>query len=222
MSHSRLVQNLLRSFIAALLLLPSAAFGSAHARIDSLNAVDRPYIFSNISESIALYRSVADEAHELGYEAGEAEALTIFALAIYMKGNYDESVEAHLRATRIYERLDMREELAMALGDFGHQMKRRDLEKEMHGEPDSAAKSLQLLRDPSRAENTEESADFSLTPRETEVLEQLSRGLEYRDIASNLFISPATVRKHIENIYRKLQVDNKMKAVRKASRHGLI
>lgn len=88
--------------------------------------------------------------------------------------------------------------------------------------PTIAAKSLQLLRDPSRAQNQSEPNDFALTKRETEVLEQLSEGLEYQEIATNLFISPATVRKHIENIYRKLQVNNKMRAVNKATRHGLI
>ncbi len=88
--------------------------------------------------------------------------------------------------------------------------------------PTIAAKSLQLLRDPARAENTTQETEYSLTKRETEVLEQISQGLEYREIATNLFISPATVRKHIENIYRKLQVNNKMRAVKKASRHGLI
>lgn len=89
--------------------------------------------------------------------------------------------------------------------------------------PTIAAKSLQILRDPTRAEKgSPAESDYSLTRRETEVLEQLSQGLEYREIAANLFIAPATVRKHIENIYRKLQVDNKMRAVRKASRHGLI
>lgn len=88
--------------------------------------------------------------------------------------------------------------------------------------PSIAAKSLQILRDPSRAEKKPEETEYSLTKRETEVLEQLSQGLEYREIAENLFISPATVRKHIENIYRKLQVNNKMRAVKKASRHGLI
>ncbi|MEZ4744891.1 MAG: LuxR C-terminal-related transcriptional regulator [Calditrichia bacterium] len=35
-------------------------------------------------------------------------------------------------------------------------------------------------------------------------------------------MSPATVRKHIENIYRKLQVNNKMRAVNKAIRHNII
>ncbi|MCP4290505.1 MAG: response regulator transcription factor [bacterium] len=88
--------------------------------------------------------------------------------------------------------------------------------------PTIAAKSLQLLRDPSRGRKKAESKEFSLTKREVEVLEQLSQGLEYQEIAGNLFISPATVRKHIENIYRKLQVNNKMRAVKKATRHGLI
>ena len=88
--------------------------------------------------------------------------------------------------------------------------------------PSIAAKSLQLLRDPARAATPASGEEFALTPREVEVLEQLSQGLEYREIAGNLFISPATVRKHIENIYRKLQVNNKMRAVKKASRHGLI
>jgi DNA-binding NarL/FixJ family response regulator len=88
--------------------------------------------------------------------------------------------------------------------------------------PVIAAKSLQLLRDPSKAASEIEKDDFSLTRRETEVLEQLSQGLEYQEIATNLFIAPSTVRKHIENIYRKLQVNNKIRAVKKATRHGLI
>ncbi len=88
--------------------------------------------------------------------------------------------------------------------------------------PTIAAKSLQLLRDPSRGQETVAPCEFHLTKREIQVLEQLSQGLEYQEIATNLFISPSTVRKHIENIYRKLQVNNKMRAVKKATRHGLI
>ena len=88
--------------------------------------------------------------------------------------------------------------------------------------PTIAAKSLKLLRDPARAEAEIPKQEYNLTKREVDVLEQISQGLEYKEIAANLFISPATVRKHIENIYRKLQVNNKMRAVKKASRHGLI
>jgi len=50
----------------------------------------------------------------------------------------------------------------------------------------------------------------------------LAKGLNYQLIADNLFISPPTVRKHIENIYKKLQVHNKMEAVQKAMKHNII
>lgn len=85
-----------------------------------------------------------------------------------------------------------------------------------------AAKTLGLLRNPNCLDTPASDHDFCLTKRETQVLEQLSQGLDYQQIAKNLYISPATVRKHIENIYRKLQVNNKMKAVQKAKKHRLI
>lgn len=52
-----------------------------------------------------------------------------------------------------------------------------------------------------------------LSLRETEILVELKNGLGYKQIADRLFISEGTVRKHIENIYRKLQVNNKVSAV---------
>jgi len=82
------------------------------------------------------------------------------------------------------------------------------------------AKSLQLLRNPSRVKQTAE--DFGLSKREIEVLRQLDRGLDYKEISKNLFISPATVRKHMENIYRKLGVNNKIRAVKKALSKNII
>ena len=63
---------------------------------------------------------------------------------------------------------------------------------------------------------------LSLTKREVEVLEQLSKGLSYTIIAKNLFLSPSTVRKHIENIYKKLQVHSKIEAVQKAKNYNII
>lgn len=57
---------------------------------------------------------------------------------------------------------------------------------------------------------------------EEEVLEGLSKGLSYNLIAKNLILSTGTIRKHIENIYRKLQVHNKLEAVQKAKKNNLI
>lgn len=89
--------------------------------------------------------------------------------------------------------------------------------------PSIALKTLNLLRNPdlstSEPENVEE---IKLTKRETEILIQLSKGLNYNSISDNLIISPSTVRKHIENIYKKLQVHSKMEAVMKAQKRNLI
>ena len=88
--------------------------------------------------------------------------------------------------------------------------------------PSIALKTLKLLRNPQSFEAIENQEDIKLTKREVDVLEQLSKGLSYGAIADNLILSTGTIRKHIENIYRKLQVHNKLEAVEKARRNNLI
>tara|TARA_R110002049_G_scaffold27897_11_gene95621 strand:- start:6386 stop:7036 length:651 start_codon:yes stop_codon:yes gene_type:complete len=88
--------------------------------------------------------------------------------------------------------------------------------------PSIALKTLKLLRNPITIQNPRDKEEISLSKREVEVLEQLSKGLSYTAIADNLFLSPSTVRKHIENIYKKLQVHSKMEAVQKAKNHNII
>jgi len=85
-----------------------------------------------------------------------------------------------------------------------------------------ASKTLQLLRRTNKIKDVISDEDFNLSKREIEVLENLKLGLDYQQAAEKLFISPFTVRKHIENIYKKLQVNNKMQAVQKASAHKII
>lgn len=86
-----------------------------------------------------------------------------------------------------------------------------------------AAKALRLLRNPLKIEFSKpEEQKPELSPREMDVLNQLSTGMDYKQIADNLIISPSTVRKHIENIYSKLQVHNKMEAVKVAQKFRLI
>jgi len=54
-----------------------------------------------------------------------------------------------------------------------------------------------------------------LSKRELEVLEFLSKGFLYKEIADKLFISLSTVKRHLNHIYAKLQVQNKTEAVNK-------
>jgi DNA-binding NarL/FixJ family response regulator len=87
--------------------------------------------------------------------------------------------------------------------------------------PSIALKTLKLLREPIDFDFKVDE-NLKLTFREIEVLEQLSKGLNYNKIAENLILSPFTIRKHIENIYTKLQVHNKMEAIQKAKNNKLI
>lgn len=61
-----------------------------------------------------------------------------------------------------------------------------------------------------------------LTSREMSILQEISKGFTYGEIADQLGISRQTVPVHIRNIYRKLQVSNRSEAVYEASRQGLI
>lgn len=88
--------------------------------------------------------------------------------------------------------------------------------------PSIALKTLRMFREPVDFSHKTETDEIKLTVRETEVLEQLSTGIKYEQIAANLIISTGTVRKHIENIYAKLQVCNKLEAIRKARENRLI
>jgi len=66
------------------------------------------------------------------------------------------------------------------------------------------------------------SPDASLTPREQEVLELLSAGLQQTEIAKRLYISPKTVATHIQRILSKLGVHSRAEAVARAHREGLV
>jgi DNA-binding NarL/FixJ family response regulator len=62
----------------------------------------------------------------------------------------------------------------------------------------------------------------SLTPRELEVLRSLTEGLSTREICEQLFITPNTLRTHVQNIMGKLRVHSKLEAVAFALRHRLV
>ncbi len=61
-----------------------------------------------------------------------------------------------------------------------------------------------------------------LSPREREVLELVAEGLSAPEIAARLVLSPATVRSHLRNIFSKLEVGDRVSAVVKAMRAGLV
>ncbi len=62
----------------------------------------------------------------------------------------------------------------------------------------------------------------TLTERELEVLSLAAEGLMREEIAARLYVSGATVKTHLENVYRKLEVSGKAAAVKKAGKLKLL
>lgn len=61
---------------------------------------------------------------------------------------------------------------------------------------------------------------YGVTAREREILEGLSKGLLYKEVAEALGISINTLKRHIYNLYEKLHVDNKVEAINKMFGEG--
>lgn len=62
----------------------------------------------------------------------------------------------------------------------------------------------------------------SLTARELEVLWLIVEGMENKEIAGKLVISPKTVEKHVQNILEKLGMSNRTQAAVWALEHGIV
>ena len=61
-----------------------------------------------------------------------------------------------------------------------------------------------------------------LTTRELEVLKHLVTGLQNKEIARALGVSPETIKDHLERLYQKLEVQDRMGAVSRARALGLV
>jgi len=61
-----------------------------------------------------------------------------------------------------------------------------------------------------------------LTNRELEVLTLLAQGLSNKEIASKVFLSSETIKKHIYNIYQKLDVHSRISAIERARELGIL
>ena len=68
----------------------------------------------------------------------------------------------------------------------------------------------------------EHAPDLSLSQREIEILPLVAEGLSNKEIAARLYIAPVTVKTHMQNIYKKLNVNNRIEALKKVLEMGII
>ena len=102
-------------------------------------------------------------------------------------------------------------ELGAPMADMLRQLLRRDAAS------DHARKIMAAFDDLQTVSPRPQQLDEPPTHRELDVLEQLSKRLQNKEIADNLSISPKTVKAHPSNIYQKLQVPKRREALEKTA-----
>ena len=65
-------------------------------------------------------------------------------------------------------------------------------------------------------------SDVTLTDREVEVLSLVLEGKSSKEVAQTLFLSKRTIDFHLARIYEKLNVSNRVQAIRRAAELGLV
>ncbi len=75
---------------------------------------------------------------------------------------------------------------------------------------------------PGTSRSSESPRGVRLTPKEVEVLSLIAQGLSSQEAAEKMWLNKRTIDFHLANIYHKLQVKNRVQALRAATRLGLI
>ncbi|MDO8988397.1 MAG: response regulator transcription factor [Sideroxyarcus sp.] len=88
--------------------------------------------------------------------------------------------------------------------------------------PSVARRLLDHFREDKESARAETPEEALLTPREREVLVQLTRGISIADIGTVMNISRHTVGDHVKNIYRKLNISSRAEAAMQAKNMGLV
>ncbi len=124
---------------------------------------------------------------------------------------------------------DLRIVNALCAGASGYLLKRTPPSKLLEGlkeayegggpmSPEVASRVIELFREG----RPPEAVEHRLTPHELRLLKLLVDGHQYKTAAAELNVSLGTIRFHMQQIYRKLQVHSKSEAVARALRGGLV
>ena len=203
-------------------------------------ALARWFVVSGDPKSaIRLLSDLSVVAERTGRIRTAIEALVLLAMAHKADGNESVAIATLIDALRKAQPGGY----TMLFADEGEPMKRMlaDILK-VHGRA-WEANSPDLLRyvlglnDTFRATGTARSAEpppranaelpwwyltDPLSDRELEVMELVARGLSNQQIGDKIFISPGTVKRHLSNIYQKLDVHSRVQAIELARKFQLI
>ncbi|MCC6613824.1 MAG: hypothetical protein IT320_10130 [Anaerolineae bacterium] len=88
--------------------------------------------------------------------------------------------------------------------------------------PDFIDRVLACLPDATASARASETAESPLTERELEVLQLVADGLSDREIAQKLYLALGTVKRHLSNVYGKLDVNSRTQALSRARELNLL
>ncbi|MBS7785732.1 tetratricopeptide repeat protein [Flavobacterium sp. CYK-55] len=100
--------------------------------IDALNHMPYEQIVAKAALLDQEFIENAHAARQLGYVLGEAESYSHLSLIYYTQGKYAAELQYSLKAIALFERLNKKEKLALAYGELGYRMKRRDLKAALY------------------------------------------------------------------------------------------
>lgn len=99
------------------------------AKIDSINLISYDDIVSNLQYSTKLFTQNLADSRKIKYARGEGYSLSNLALVYYLRGNYDKSTQYHFESFNVFADNKMYHELSDAYGEYGYQLKRKDIKK---------------------------------------------------------------------------------------------
>ncbi|MCA1716481.1 MAG: response regulator transcription factor [Actinobacteria bacterium] len=118
---------------------------------------------------------------------------------------------------------------AIKAGAIGYLLKTTDADELCEAIKAAAAGQVQLAPEAAlrlmrevRAPESPEALTEQLTEREVEVLKLIARGKANKQIARELFVAMSTIKTHVNNLYRKLNVTSRTQAALYAARIGLV
>jgi LuxR family maltose regulon positive regulatory protein len=172
------------------------------------------------SSAIAFLDRLLEAADAGGRIGSVIEILVLQARAYYARGDTTAALAPLRRALTLAEP----EGFVRIFVDGGHPM-RELLRHTAGGDTASYVRRLLSAFDTTTASAPDANADAlaePLTPREVEVLRLIAAGMRNQEIADHLFLSVATVKRHIANAYGKLGAGHRIEALARASELQLL
>ncbi|WP_439553507.1 tetratricopeptide repeat-containing sensor histidine kinase [Flavobacterium macrobrachii] len=96
-------------------------------QIDSVNNLSYQTKIANTTKFLKIYQDNVAKAQKINYKKGIADSYSNLSLMYYFQGKYDLNTKFMLKATRLYQQLNLKDKQANSFAVYGYQLKLRDM-----------------------------------------------------------------------------------------------